>query len=335
MTRKILVIRLRMLGDTLLTTPLLRQLPRIYPQADVDVLCEPASELLLRHNPHVRRRFVLPRRQGSRRFAEMVATLRAQHYDLIIDTQSMPKTALLGLLAGAPQRTGRLRRRWRDRLFYTRFVQTPALEYCARFYLRLIPDPGADLDDVGVDFPICPADQAAASKFAKQYLRRPTAAIFTGAKHLHRSWPADNFARVADALAEQGYQPFLVYGPGQEGSARAVAQRMRHEALVDYPMISFGALKGVLEQCDLFVGNDSGPRHVAIAAGIPTVGLIGYYEPTHWTPPGVPWHRFVAPRYFEGERPAYGTCEGYSLDDITPETVLDQVASAVAARRVA
>ena len=293
--KRILVIRLRELGDSLLTTPMIRQLGRLYADAKIDVLCQRTNRLIFEHNPHISEIFELPRKTGM--FLRVARQMRGRSYDIVVDPQSLPKTALLTRLTGAPRRIG-FRKRWlRNRLCYTHPYRLNQLEYFARSYLKLLQDDRVDLDDVHLDFPVSDADREEARQFRDTWFKSPVAALFGVGKSEgdYRLWPSAKMAELGDRFAEAGFQPFLVYGPGQEAAARNIASQMHCEPIVDYPMPSFCVLKEILSGCDVFVGNDGGPKHLGTVAETPTVTLFhNSHKAVIWNPPQNPRHRIVA-----------------------------------------
>jgi ADP-heptose:LPS heptosyltransferase len=97
---------------------------------------------------------------------------------------------------------------------------------------------------------------------------------------------------------------------------------MRHRALVQYPDVPFPVLKGILDGCGLYVGVDGGPKHVAVACGLPTVTLFGGLHPESWTAPDRSDQRFVAARCDTRPVPTRGGCsEASQLADITVDEV--------------
>lgn len=293
---RILLIKLRELGDTLLATPLIRQLRRLHPHARIDVLCQKANRVILENNPHVDATVELPPRASVGDFVRIASHLRHQRYDLIIDAQGLPKTALMARLAGGRTRIGELQRGWRNHLCYTHPYRWHGNEYIARMNLRLLQDSRVDLDDLDLDFPVREAAELEADAFVRDYLRPPVAAIFGICRFGYRAWPAEKTAAIADRLARLGLQPWLVQGPGQEDAAREIASRMRFPAVHAYAMPSFETLRAILERCALFFGNDGGPKHVAVAANIPTVTVYHACQAPLWAPPQTHRHRVVCSR---------------------------------------
>ncbi|TWT72787.1 Lipopolysaccharide core heptosyltransferase RfaQ [Posidoniimonas polymericola] len=293
--QRILVVRLRMLGDTLLATPLVRQLKRLYPDAEVDVLCQPNNGAIFLHSPHVAHRRLLRRKAPLSELRGLIGAMRRRRYDLAIDLHALPKTAWLTLASGAQRRIGYRKAVVRGPLCYTESTPRDQMpfEYNARRNLRLLGDDRVDFDDLDLEFPISPADEAFAQRFNEEHLPGKTVAMYVISQDPNKSWPPEKFALLADRLSERGYTPLMVYGPGQERSVREVTDRMRTPAVIDYPMPTFPQLMGVMRRCDLFVGNDGGPHHLAATAGLPMVSLF-QISPVEWTRPHREHQRFVA-----------------------------------------
>lgn len=104
-----------------------------------------------------------------------------------------------------------------------------------------------------------------------------------------KQWPIEYFAAVADRLVEDhGAQIILIGGPGEEPIGENLLRHMRRDGAVSLIGRSpLSDLPALLTRCDLFLGNDSGPKHIAAGLGIPTVavhsGSVDVYE---WGPIG-------------------------------------------------
>src|SRR5258705_7583140 len=108
-TRKILIVRLRLIGDVVLTTPLLRALRRRYPGAQLTYLVEPAAAPIVRDNPHIDHLFIVARRRGLARVRDDVTIarqLRRERFDVAIDLHGGPRAAWFAWASGAPMRIG-------------------------------------------------------------------------------------------------------------------------------------------------------------------------------------------------------------------------------------
>ena len=124
---KILVVRLRLIGDVVFTTPLLRALRRHYPQAHLSYLVEPLAEPVVHANPHLNAVIVAPRRSGFGRVADdlaLASRLRRERFDIAIDLHGGPRGSWFTWASGAPTRIGYQTpgRSW----MYTHVVPRPA-----------------------------------------------------------------------------------------------------------------------------------------------------------------------------------------------------------------
>ena len=123
---RILLIRLRLIGDVVFTTPLIRALRRAYPDAWIAYLVEREAAPVVEHNPHVDEVVIAPRTRGARRIADDLALarrLRRERFDLVLDLHGGPRSAWLTWASGAGERVGYdiKGRRW----MYTRVVHRP------------------------------------------------------------------------------------------------------------------------------------------------------------------------------------------------------------------
>jgi len=91
-----------------------------------------------------------------------------------------------------------------------------------------------------------------------------------------KTWPSERFIAAADQMQATGLQPMIVAGPADDVTPFSKFQVLRNPPL--------GALKSLMSGAALFIGNDSGPAHVAAAFGIPVVVLFGPSDPVTWAP---------------------------------------------------
>ncbi len=144
------------------------------------------------------------------------------------------------------------------------------------------PDRGATLE-----FPLSNEDHAEADALLEPLAGddRSLIGIHAGARPPARRWPAARFAAVADDLARRhDAHIILIGGPGEEEIVATVAERMDTRALNLAGRASLGGLAALLARLDLFIGNDSGPAHLAEAVGAPTVRLFGPADVDRWAP---------------------------------------------------
>lgn len=279
-----------------MTSPVFRQLKKLYPHSSIDALCEKRNRVLLEENPNIRNCFELNRRTSAIEFINSGLRLRANKYDLSIDLQGLPKTAVFTRLVGAKARYG-FKARWlRNQLCYTHLYTYDPNDYSATINLKLLQDPRIDLDDIQLDFYTKSTSNPIVDGILKSARSRKLVAINPMTRFENRRWPIENYAALIRQLHHAGYCCVILFGPGEEQTAQQLATCSRTDCIYDYSFLDLAALKQLLEQCDLFVGNDGGPRHIAIAAKTPTVSIM--ISPDQWTPPGSPMHQVIT---IEGE----------------------------------
>jgi ADP-heptose:LPS heptosyltransferase len=268
---RVLCVRLRSLGDCVLTTPALRLLKQSRPDLKITVMAEPRFHGVFEGNPDVDR--ILP--PGA-----LHAAVAFPH--LAINLHGGPRSAALTAASLARRRAG-----------FAHFRFQPL------YNLRI---PRAQ-EILGLDRKVHTAEHVASAMFWLGVPRGeiPRARLFTGAVPpparpyavLHpaasapdKTWPAEKFLAVARHLeAECGLQAVFIGGPGDDLSPFA-----GHRVVKAAPL---GEVKELLSRASLFAGNDSGPAHMAAAFGLPAVVLFGASDPEVWGPWRTP-HEIVA-----------------------------------------
>lgn len=131
-------------------------------------------------------------------------------------------------------------------------------------------------------------ERTEAKKIFKQYkLKKKLVAFQIGAKYKHRQWPTKRFVEVGKALVKKGATILCVGSPSEFDICEEVRKGIGKDCINLAGKTSFGSLAGVLEQCDMAVGNDSGLMHFAAGVGAKPVSLFGSPHPNHSRPRGV------------------------------------------------
>lgn len=162
--------------------------------------------------------------------------------------------------------------------------------------------------------------------------------LHAGAKWGARRWPADRFSQVADQLIEEfGLTPILLGTERELGAAVLAAMRQPQRALNLIGRTEIGALAALVRRLEIFIGNDSGPSHVAEALGIPSVIIYGVNHPIVWGPLSQAQHRIVADWTAPCRHFAPDGCPDDStvpcLQAVTPAQVLAEVRSLLESQR--
>ena len=291
--RRILVSRLRFIGDVVLTTPVIRALKRHYPEAEIYYLAEAGPAAVLARNPYLEEVIalpdeLLPGRTVLTRCGEHLRFLRAlrkRRFDLVIDLFGNPRSALLTLATGARYRVG-YDVRGRGAAYNVKIGRSASLRVVDA-YLDAVRTIGIPADDDRTEVHCSAEDEAwADSWLAERGVGgdRRIAALNPGASWPAKTWSAERFAELAGRMIEGlDLRVLLVAGPGQREAVDGLAGMAGH-AIPIVETASLARLAALIRRCDLFVSNDCGPMHIAAAVGTPTIGLFGPSSPRIWFP---------------------------------------------------
>jgi heptosyltransferase-1 len=294
---KILLIRLRLIGDVVFTTPMLRALKRTLPDARLTYVVEPEAAAVVTHNPHLEDVIVVPHTRGWRRLRDdfvLARRLRAARYDAVFDLHGGPRSSWLTWATAAPQRIGYdiAGRRWH----YTRTVHRPRglrprhsvvnqweLLDALREWPGRPPDPSSD----SVEMPVDPqADRRIAERLrdAGTDASHSVVVIHVSAGNPFRRWPEAAFVRLIAALASGDARRRIILssGPSDRLAADRIAEAARAELgpsaaeqVLRFGEIDLSELRALVERSRLFVGGDTGPLHIAATTRTPVVGIFG------------------------------------------------------------
>lgn len=306
----VLVVRLGAIGDIVRTLPAVRLIRRTWPAARIGWAVEGAGATLLRGQPDVDELIVLERgalvrevqrfRPGAlARTRDFAAALRAFGADLALDFQSSFKSGLTAWLSRAAVRTGFDRGFDREgsHLFATQRVTLPE----ARIHrvdraIALARAAGVDDGPHVADLGLSPEERAAGRARVAALAgprRRIALAPFSSARQPWKRYPAERWAEVAQGLAAAGHAVVIVHGPAEDSDARRLADTAG-AGVIPCGAPPLRELAAMIAACDLFVGGDTGPMHVAWSCGVPVVAVYGPTDPVLNAPFGT-GHRVLAP----------------------------------------
>lgn len=287
-SKRILFVRLRSLGDTVLMTPALEVAKRI-PGNRVGVVCEEPCDQLLLGNPYVDEIFVASREGKLRSRLSAIWRVRRFKPDIAIDLHGGTTSSLIVGLSGARQRVGseRSRNAW---LLNCRVPDAQSV--WERDRLHTVEDQLASLKFLGFPVEPIPPLWAPGSQddklFAVQLmlehqLNDGFVLIHPAAAFATKEWPVERFAELASRLIEDGLQVAATAGPGEERVLNRLA-RLAGPKLVVLAPLGLGRFGGLASRCGLYVGNDTGPTHIAAALKKPVVVIFGSSDSKVWFP---------------------------------------------------
>jgi len=300
---KILIVRLRSIGDMILIGPAVAALRKAYPGAEITVLSEPLCLPVVERNPLYDRVIIFniqglkqcPKKQVAAEYFKFSRFLHKKRFDLAVDFHGGPRAAGITLLCGSRHRLGYdLRgRRWA----YTIRNEVPIGDPMYLTHLKLIRAIGV-LDQVPVDdnllFPLLSAERQWAEEYIrekvhglKSELSMKIVVFHIGGRFDFKCWPRECFIELGQKLVrDENVTILLVGGPDDYLKSSQVALEVGPSAHSLAGTISLGRTGAILEKADLMVCNDSGPMHIAEALGTPIVCLFGPTDPGIWAPVG-------------------------------------------------
>jgi lipopolysaccharide heptosyltransferase II len=277
---KILLIQLKRAGDVILTTPVAELAKRRWPAARVDFLVEKPFAPLLEHNPFIGRVQVY----DKLRIVSTLRRLRAERYDLILDFQSSPRSAIACLVSGAARTAGYAVTFWGRA--YDQTVRRPGVELTVvAGKLSLLEALGGPAGDVPESKIYLTEEERAWAKGTLCGLQgRRWIGLVPTHRRSSRRWRAESFAELARKIDQAGHCVLLFWGPGEKACVESLAADAPQARLI--PPTTLRQMAALLERCQLVVTNDNGPMHLAAAAGAPTVTIYGPTDPHAWNPGG-------------------------------------------------
>jgi len=299
---RILVIKLKHIGDVLLTTPVLTALKETWPGARITVLVPRGTEAMLTDHPAVTAILTVDRERGSwRETAYLLWTLRRRRFEVVLELSGGDRGAFYAWLTGAPVRLGfehPRRAGWQRRWAFTRLLPAPpARWHTVEQNLALVRALGVEPREPRLEFFWdAAADGRVRDLMARHGLQdKHFAVVHPAARWLFKTWTVAGYARVIEALERKwGLAVTLTSGPDPR-ELRLIADILAQTATQPVNLaggLSLKELGALIARARLFLGVDSAPMHLAAAVGTPTVAIFGPTGEYNWRPWG-PGHAVI------------------------------------------
>lgn len=294
--------RLRLIGDVVLTTPAIRALREAYPQARLSYLVEPLAAPIVRRNPHLDEVIEVAAPDAPGRLRDdlrLGLALRRRRFDLAIDFHGGPRSSWFTWASRAPRRIGYevAGRGW---MYTTRVARPRTLRP-----RHSVVNQWDLLEPLGIPSP-APATHPTelvpdpvAEDAVESWLRKSglgaedrLVIVHVGARIAFRRWPPERFAETIDAIARADARTrfVVIAGPGEDTAERVVAdarsrlpESMR-SAVLDPRTWTLDEMHALSARAALYIGCDTGPAHIAGTTAVPIVALYGPTLPETWAP---------------------------------------------------
>lgn len=293
---RILVIRYRFIGDTVLMIPFLRNLRQAYPDATIDVLVGPVSGEVLTECPYVDELIVFDTtrkhkyentKQEKKSFFSYVKLLKSRNYDKAYVLKRSFSSAALAFFAGIPERTG-FNTEGRG-IFLTKKVPYVADTHEVECFLDVLRHDGFPVNDNYLE------------NWVSEESDRKIDGIFNGLNiadelkvlihatsgNVNKQWPLEYFAQIVKHLSNNSGAKVFYTGTQKDSGIYSQIRRLTGENLAKEPVNLCGKLSiqdstALINRMNFVVGSDSGTLHIAASLNIPVIGIYGPMNPVKW-----------------------------------------------------
>ena len=296
--KKILITKPSSLGDIVLALPALRALRLSYPEAKISWLIRPEFAELIENHPHLDEIITFDRKLLGKAWFHpgafgallmLIRKLRRSKFDVVFDFQGLFRTASLAWLSGCKKRYGMANAREFATFFYTdKIIHDIENIHMVDFYLKIIQAAGASKSGVEFVFPQnLNAEESIDKLLTSHGIKANYAVLIPSSAHQEKCWPPENFALLADKISSQYDLSIVATGSASESGIVKKIQKKANVPIANLAgQTSLGELVALLKRAKLAVSNDTGPGHIAAAAGIPLVLMFGRANPIRLEPYG-------------------------------------------------
>ncbi len=334
---RVLVIKLKHIGDVLLTTPVLAALQEARPDSRLSVLVPRGTEEMLTDNPRVDELLVVDREQKAwGRGLELIRRIRRGRFDLVLELSGGDRGAFYTWLSGARVRVGfdhPRRAAWQRRFAFTRLLPPPdPREHTVEQNLAAVRALGVEPRDPRLEFFWDAAVEQRIQELLERHALRAKgfAVVHPPARWLFKTWTAAGYARVIEALqGDWGLPVALSSGPAPQEIALVgdILKEVRTPPVNLGGQLSLKELGALIARARVFVGVDSAPMHLAAAVGTPTAAIFGPTGDYNWRPWG-PGHTVIK-KNLECQPCGRDGCDGSKISRCLTELSAEDVLAGV------
>jgi lipopolysaccharide heptosyltransferase II len=295
--KRILISRTDRLGDVVLSTPVIRHLRKLFPDAYLAFMVRPENRDVVVNDPHLDEVIIYDKYGAQKSFPSTVRfalELKKKRFDTAIALHPTNRVHMMFFLADIAARIGYDRKMG---FLLTKKIphgKQEGVKHEAEYNLDLLKKTGFDVEGADMAPYIVTSDEEKRTIDSMQKsegIEEGFIAIHAGASCPSKRWPAERFARAGDILSEKyNLKIALVGGNETEKYSSLVASKMRRKPIDLTGGLLLGELAEFLSRCRVFISNDSGPVHVATAVKTPVVAIFGRKDPglspKRWGPLG-------------------------------------------------
>lgn len=285
--KKILILKFDRIGDAFLSLPTIEALRQLFPAAEITVACSPWNKSVLDNNPAIDRLLSLeslPDVHHSRltdflrltKIKQLASFIKAQETEVVVDLQGSPMNVLAMFCSGSKYRLG-----YRPKVFS--FLLTQAASYQRQqpqteVYFSLVKLLGYTGAMPTAAIQLSTNDLATVNNFIQQQQLTDFIILHLGAGRSYRQWPVNNFVALVQRIIDNYPDYKLVVIGGSEDQSLfdklAAGLSVTDRLINAIGQLNIPASYQLISQAKLFIGNESGPGHLAAAQAVPTISFM-------------------------------------------------------------
>ncbi|MDP6686091.1 MAG: lipopolysaccharide heptosyltransferase II [Candidatus Omnitrophota bacterium] len=283
--KRILVVNVNWLGDTIFATPVFKALRENFPEAYIAVLTHPRCVEILEGNPNINEIILYEEKGRDRhlinRFA-LISQLKSKKFDFaVILRKSLSRTMIL-FLSKIPERIGYGNRR--SGFLLTKRILLPAKNtHRVDYFLGLLRAIGINPRSTGYEFFVTKEDKANGDELLKKEGLKSGEnfiVINPGGNWDLKRWPKEKFAKLGDAISRKFNIRIILTGADKDIQlCKSISKAMKNKPIVCCGKTNLKTLGAIFQKAKWVIANDSGPMHIAAAVKTPVIALFGPTSP--------------------------------------------------------
>jgi len=279
--KKILIILLDRIGDVILSTPAIRAVREAFPKAEIHLLVRDYTKDLWVNNPNINRLLIFKKDSLSK------------NYDLAIALHPRITQNYLAFRSGAKYRVGYVG--WGGGFFLTHKLKddrSTRVRHEVESALEVAGAVGCRTEDKRLDISITDKGERFAEDFFKENnlsSNQTVVAIHPGARQEYIKWNKEGFADVADRLIKYMNAKVILIGSSEEDQLVKDTASLMTQKPISAVGLRLTQLVSLIKKCSLFIGNSTGPMHIAAALDVPVVAIFGAIHPLDSYQEWGPW----------------------------------------------
>ena len=282
-SKKILVINLRYIGDTIWMYPFIKNLKLNLPNAKLSALVNEGGEVFLELMPELSEVIAFERKKikgkgGFFKFVGFLKEIRNKKFETVFILTNSDRPTIIGFASGAKTRIGfKSDSWWRGFLLTEKFRWDDNKNpHMIEYYLQSLTGAGLKIYDrrLAIDVPDSVIKRVNEKFSVLKTGDKKSVLVHPGARTELRQWETGKFAEVINSIVER-HRVFLIGGPNEGDIIQDILNKLKKPPDIvstDLDLLEFAAL---CKLSDLFVGNDSAPIHIAAATGLFVIGIYG------------------------------------------------------------